>query len=134
MSGTERLDRGILQRLHLDLHLIDAKSQTEKNRKNRASDAELTVSVCDMDVEYAIAAQCKKQRRMQRASHLMLAPGSAVFASTSGTTVLAQAAAAANGTQCFGLTMLAVVALPAALAHLFAVLAKSPAVALGPGT
>ena len=61
---------------------------------------------------------------MQRASHLMLAPGTAVFAATSGPTVLAQAAAAANGTHCFGLAMLAVgVALAAALAHLFAVLA-----------
>ena len=61
----------------------------------------------------------------------MLAPGTAVFAATSGPTVLAQAAAAANGTQCFGLAMLAVgAALAAALAHLFAVLAKSPAAAL----
>ena len=60
----------------------------------------------------------------------MLAPG-ADFAATSGPTVLAQAAAAANGTHCFGLAMLAVgVTLAAALAHLFAVLAKSPAVAL----
>jgi hypothetical protein len=33
MSGTERLERGILQRLHLDLHLIDAKSQMEKKQK-----------------------------------------------------------------------------------------------------
>jgi predicted trehalose synthase len=29
MSGTKRLERGILQRLHLDLHLIDAISQIE---------------------------------------------------------------------------------------------------------
>ena len=41
MLGTERLERGILQRLHLDLHLIDAMSHMEKNRKNLASDAEL---------------------------------------------------------------------------------------------
>ena len=29
MLGTERLERGILQRLHLDLHLIDAMSHME---------------------------------------------------------------------------------------------------------
>ena len=45
---------------------------------------------------------------MQRASHVMLAPGTAIFAATSGPTVLTQAAAAANGTQCFGLAVLAV--------------------------
>ncbi len=54
----------------------------------------------------------------------MLAPGTAIFAATSGPTVLTQAAAAANGTHCFGLAMLAVgVALAAALAHSFAMLA-----------
>ena len=41
MLGTERLERGILQRLHLDLHLIDAMSHMEKNRQYLASDAEL---------------------------------------------------------------------------------------------
>ena len=41
MLGTERLERGILQRLHLDLHLIDEMSHVEENRKNLASDVEL---------------------------------------------------------------------------------------------
>ncbi len=41
MLGTERLERGILQRLHLDLHLIDAMSHIEKEEKNLASDVEL---------------------------------------------------------------------------------------------
>jgi hypothetical protein len=57
MSGTKQLKRGILQRLHLDLHLRHAISLMEKNRKNLTSDVELMVSVHDMDVEYAIAAQ-----------------------------------------------------------------------------
>ena len=61
MLGTERLERGILQRLHLDLHLIDAISQMEKIEKNLASDVELMVSVCDMDDECAIVAQCAAQ-------------------------------------------------------------------------
>ena len=33
MLGTERLLRGILQRLHLDFHLVDAISQVEKTKK-----------------------------------------------------------------------------------------------------
>ena len=62
----------------------------------------------------------------------MLAPSTAVFAAASLPPMLAQAAAAANGAQCFGLAMLAVVgaALSATLAHLLTVLAKSPSVAL----
>ena len=61
----------------------------------------------------------------------MLAPSTAVFAAASLPPMLAQAAAAANGAQCFGLAMLAVgAALAATLAHLFAVLANSLAVAL----
>jgi hypothetical protein len=61
MLRTKRLERGILQRLHLDLHLIDALSQMEKNRKTLASDVELMVSVYNMDDECAIAAQSAVQ-------------------------------------------------------------------------
>ena len=57
MLGTERLERGILQRLHLDLHLIDAKSKMEKIENNLASVVELMVLVCHMDDECRIAAQ-----------------------------------------------------------------------------
>ena len=61
----------------------------------------------------------------------MLAPSTAGFAAASLPPMLAYAAATANTTHCFGLAVLAIVAaLPTVLAHLFAVLTKSPAVAL----
>ena len=62
----------------------------------------------------------------------MLALGAAGFASASLTSMLTEAPAPANGTQCFGLTMFAVGTTPTALARFFyvAVLASSPAVTL----